>query len=163
MKSKFLFLIFLFSVLASSVFCSALTMTITVPEQYQEISAGQSISVQTTILWPENTGRQDLRIEYSVKDSDGNEIAYAKELRAVETQATFVKSIPIPESTKSGTYKIYAQIDNYTGFNEQIAASFKVDASQNLFQVYVFVILGVVLLIAILVVVELFVLIKKKR
>ncbi len=162
MKDKFLLSFFLFFLIFNSFLCSALTMTITIPKQYQEISAGDSVSVQTTIIWPENTRRQDLRIEYSVKDNQGNEIAYLKELRAVETQATFAESIPIPESTKAGIYTVYAQIDNYTGFNEQIAASFKINASQNLFQIYLFVILGVILLVAVLVTIELFILIKKK-
>jgi len=143
---------------------SAMTLTINIPEKYSEVHAGEKIYFETEVKWPENNIRKDLRVEYSIKDKNGQEIAYLKVLKAIETQASFMDSISIPESIESGTYKIYLNISDYNELNQEVAASFKiVEKPGDLFKTYLPLILGVVGLIAILVVIELFILIRKKR
>jgi len=142
---------------------SAMTVTINVPEKYSEVSAGEKVYFETEVKWPENTGRKDLRIEYSIKDNAGQEIAYLKVLKAIETQASFMDYISIPESTKAGTYRIFLTISDYKELNQEVAASFKIsNNSKNLFNLYLPIILAVVGLIAIVVIIELFILIRKK-
>ena len=143
---------------------SAMTATINIPEKYSQVSAGERIYFETEVKWPENTERKDLRIEYSIKDNSAQEIAYLKVLKAIETQALFMDSISIPESTKVGTYKIFLTISDYKELNQEIAVSFKiVKKPGDLFNFYLPIILGVVGLIAIVVVIELFILINKKK
>ncbi len=143
---------------------SAMTATINIPEKYSQVSAGERIYFETEVKWPENTERKDLRIEYSIKDNSAQEIAYLKVLKAIETQASFMDSISIPESTKAGTYKIFLTISDYKELNQEIAVSFKiVKKPGDLFNFYLPIILGVVGLIAIVVVIELFILINKKK
>jgi hypothetical protein len=90
-------------------------------------------------------------------------VAYLKVLKAIETQASFMDSISIPESIKAGTYKIFLIISDYKELNQEIAVSFKiVEKSGDLFNFYLPIILGIVGLIAIVVVIELFILIRKK-
>ncbi|MEI6058366.1 MAG: hypothetical protein WCP89_01205 [archaeon] len=142
---------------------SAMTATINIPEKYSQVSAGEKVYFETEVKWPENTGRKDLRIEYSIKDGSGQEIAYLKVLKAIETQASFMDSISIPESINGGTYKIFLTISDYNVLNQEVAASFKiVGKSGDLFNFYQPIILGIVGLIAIVVVIELFILIRKK-
>ncbi len=124
-------LFLLFVILCSSFGVSAISITLNIPEKYSEVNAGERVYVETQVTYPENTQRKDLRIEYFVKDSSGKEVAYLKVLKAVETQASFMDSISIPESTPSGTYKIYGVILDYSVLNEEVAASFKITGKRN--------------------------------
>jgi len=156
-------LIGLFILVLSVSTASAMTATINIPEKYSQVSAGEKVYFETEVKWPENTGRKDLRIEYSIKDNSGQEIAYLKVLKAIETQASFMDSMSIPESTKAGIYKIFLIISDYKELNQEIAVSFKiVGKSGDLFIFYLLIILGIVGLIAIIVIIELFILIRKK-
>ena len=152
-----LFVLLLFSNLAS-----AMTITVNIPAKYSEVIAGEVVYFETEVKWPENTARKDLRIEYSIKDQAGQEIAYLKVLKAIETQASFMDSISIPESTKAGTYKIFVTMTDYSELNQEVVASFKISKKLgDSFNFYLLIILGIVGLIAILVLFELFILIKK--
>jgi hypothetical protein len=140
-----------------------MTVVINIPEKYSEISAGEKVYFETEVKWPENTERKDLRIEYTIKDKDGKIISYLKVLKAIETQASFMDSISIPESTKAGTYTIFLNVSDYDTLNQEVAASFMVlRPSADLYKIYFFIAFGVIGLMAILMVVELFMLIKKK-
>jgi hypothetical protein len=107
-------------------FSSAMTATVNIPEKYSEVLAGDQIYFETEIKWPENTERKDLRIEYTIKDKNNQTIAYLKVLRAIETQASFMDSISIPESTKAGTYTIFLTLTDYEELNQEVAASFNI-------------------------------------
>lgn len=142
---------------------SAMTATINIPEKYSQVSAGEKVYFETEVKWPENIGRKDLRIEYSIKDGAGQEVAYLKVLKAIETQASFMDSISLPESINAGTYKVFLTMSDYKELNQEVAVSFKiVGKSGNLFNFYLLIILAIVGLIAVVVVLELFILIRKK-
>ena len=134
------------------------------PSQYQIVQPGNPVYVQTSVQWPENPGRVDLTVQYSVEDRHGNEVAYLQALHAIETQASFLDSVVIPAGTKSGLYTVYENITVPGNFSQTVASSFTVgESSQSTFQFYIFVMLGVVLLIAVLVLAELFVMMKKRK
>lgn len=163
-KHLAILLIFLFIVAgAPPSFASAMSITIGIPAKYSEVKAGEDVYFETEVKWPENTGRKDLRIEYSVKDKEGNEVAYLKVLKAIETQASFMDSISIPESIAPGMYKIIADFNDYKDLNQEVAASFNVAKSGNNVLNFLFVILGALGVIVLLMIVELFVLMKKKN
>jgi uncharacterized protein YceK len=157
--SVFLFMVFW--VLPGA--ASAMTITVGIPEKYSEVQAGEKVYFETEVKWPENIGRKDLRIEYSVKDKNGQEMAYLKVLKAIETQASFMDSISIPESIPSGMYKISATFSDYKNLNQEVAASFNVTKSNNNIQMYLFIIIGILSVITIFVVIELFLLAKKRN
>ena len=142
---------------------SAMTATINIPAKYSEVVSGDAVYFETTVLWPENTERKDLRMEYSVRNKKGDEVAYLKVLKAIETQASFMDSISIPESLEPGIYRIYLNMTDYSDLNQEVVASFKVISKTNFVNTYLPIILGVFGLIAILVLIELFVLIRKKK
>lgn len=154
--------IFLFlGVIALPSLASAMTVTVSVPEKYSEVKAGEKVYFETEVKWPENVGRKDLRVEYSVKDKDGQEVAYLKVLKAIETQASFMDSVSIPESIAPGMYKISATISDYQNLNQDVAASFNVAKGGNNIQTYLFIIIGITSLIAIIVTIEMFVIAKR--
>ncbi len=163
---KVIFALGLFFILLyfSSSIVSGLSATVSVPEKYHEVYAGERIFFETDIKWPENTVRQDLRIEYSIRDKDGNEVAFLKVLKAVETQASFIDYVVLPENLNSGVYRIYVKIGDYAKLSEEIGASFSVvGKKEDLFKTYLLIIGVVVVLIAILVIWELFILLRKRH
>lgn len=142
---------------------SAMTINVSIPEKFSEVNAGESVYFETEIKWPENDGRKDLRVEYTIKDKDDQEIAYSKVLKAVETQASFMDSIAIPDSTKTGIYKIVVNISDYQDLSQEVIASFNVVKGNDAIQTSLFIIIGVLGAIVLAVVIEIFILIKKSR
>ncbi|MBS3093846.1 hypothetical protein J4456_04685 [Candidatus Pacearchaeota archaeon] len=61
---------FLFLEIISLTSVLALSATVSVPQKYQGVHAGEQIFFETEIKWPENTMRKDLRIEYFVRDNE---------------------------------------------------------------------------------------------
>lgn len=142
----------------------AMSATVNIPENYAEVLAGETVYVETEIKWPENDYRKDLIIEYSIKDKDGVEIAYLKTLKAVETQASFMESIAIPASTAAGTYRVDVSIMDYEDLNQDITASFKVvEEGRDVFNTYLVIIMGVVVLVAVLLTLNLIALTRLKK
>ena len=163
MKREIIGVIVLFVLVLFAIRASAMTATINIPEKYSEVVAGDKVYFETVVQWPENTERKDLRLEYSVKNKNGDEVAYLKVLKAIETQASFMDSISIPESLESGMYRIYLNMTDYKDLSQEVVASFKVVSKTNFINTYLPIILGFFGLIAIFVSVELFILIRKKK
>jgi hypothetical protein len=136
---------------------SAMTVNVGIPEKYAEIKAGEKVYFESEVKWPENIGRKDLRIEYSVLNKNGEEVAYLKVLKAIETQASFMDSISIPERIEPGMYKIYMKLSDYKDFKQEVAASFNVVPTSNETQTYLFVIIGLLTIVIIFLVIETFV------
>lgn len=158
---KYLLIVFFLTVTAWPGLASAMTITVSIPAKYSEVKAGEAVYFATEVKWPENIGRKDLRIEYSVKNKDGNEVAYLKVLKAIETQASFMDAISIPASIPSGMYKISATIGDYADLNQEVVASFNVAKAGNLVQNYLLIIIGVLGVIVIITTVELSVLMRR--
>ena len=160
-SSKLLLILFFLVVVTLPGLASAMTVTVGVPEKYSEIKAGEKVYFETEVKWPENSGRKDLRIEYSVKNKAGDEVAYLKVLKAIETQASFMDAVSIPESVPPGMYKISAKISDYKNLNQEVEASFNVAKSGNNTQTYLFIIIGLLSVVAIFVISEMFILTKR--
>jgi tetrahydromethanopterin S-methyltransferase subunit F len=160
-NGKYLYILILLVALALPSFVSAMTVTVGIPEKYSEVTAGEKVYFETEVKWPENVGRKDLRVEYSVKYKDGNEVAYLKVLKAIETQASFMDSISIPASTKPGMYRIEMKLGDYKDLDQNVAASFKVAKGGNNTQTILFIITGLLSVVIIFVTIELFVLMRR--
>ena len=151
-KILFYFILFLYSFAN----VSALSVSIHVPEKYTEVVAGERFYFEIEVKYPENPKRKDLRLDYEILDSSGEMIAHAKALKAVETQASFIDFIVIPESADKGLYDISINIKDYESLSKEVSASFNIKSSGvDKVVVYFLVILGTVILVGILVVVGL--------
>ena len=82
-------------------------------------------------------------------------IAQSKVLKAIETQASFIDFIVIPESAETGLHLIKISISDYEGLSEEVEASFQVigNASDKI-KLYFFILLGAVIFVGILVVIN---------
>ena len=158
-----LFIVSFMAVLAVPSLVLAMSITVGIPEKYSEVKAGEKIYFETEVKWPENVGRKDLQIEYSIKNKDNNEVAYLKVLKAIETQASFMDSISIPESIPPGMYKIIATFNDYKDLDQEAVVSFNVGKAGNNVEKYLLIITGILGVVVLLVFVEMTVLLKKEH
>ncbi len=134
---------------------SALSIVVHVPEKYTDVVAGERFYFEIEVKYPENPSRKDLRLSYEILTQDGETIAQSKVLKAIETQASFMDFIVIPESADSGMHLIKVKISDYESLSEEVEASFHVVSSgSGQVKTYFFILLGVVILVGILVVVN---------
>lgn len=155
MIKKFLIVIIFLFLFVKLPIVSPLSLVVHVPEKYTDVSAGERFYFEIEIKYPENPKRKDLRLEYEIVDQDGNMISQAKALKAVETQASFIDFLVIPESTKTGIYFINVKVKDYELLSEEISATFHVVGKQtDQIKIYFITILGVVVLVGVLVVVK---------
>lgn len=122
----------------------ALSAAVHVPEKYTQVEAGDRFYFEIEIKYPENPSRKDLRLVYQILKG-GEIISESQVLKAVETQASFMDFIVIPEEAKKGSYSILVKIADYADLNERIEASFYVDDNNNQTKLFFFIILGAIL------------------
>ncbi len=139
---------------------SALSIVVHVPEKYTDVQAGERFYFEIEIKYPENPSRKDLRLNYEILKDD-EIIAQSKVLKAIETQASFMDFIVIPESADSGMHIIKVKISDYEGLSQEVEASFQVMSGGGNMKTYFFILLGVVIFVAGLVIVN--IVISKKK
>lgn len=156
MKTIFIFLI---SAIASTFVLSiprdarALNITARIGDQYTEVIGGDRLYFEIEIKYPENPRRKDLRLEYQIIE-DGKVIASEKVLRAVETQASFLDYIVVPQSVNSGIKTLNVVIEDYETLHQEVSASFRVLKGRNQLEAYFFILLGAILLVIVLVFIQ---------
>jgi len=162
-KVRIIFLIVLsVIVLGSPHSANALGIAVHVPEKYTDVKAGERFYFEIEIKYPENPKRKDLRFTYEIIEN-GKIISQAKLLKAIETQASFMDFIVIPETAKKGLHTINIKIQDYDSLSEEVSTSFFVKNEWDKAKLYFFVLLGIVLFIGILIVDILLISRRKKR
>lgn len=131
----------------------ALSIAVHVPEKYTDVRPGERFYFEIEVKYPENPQRKDLRLNYEIL-KDGEIIAQAKFLKAIETQASFMDFIVIPESAKKGLHLINIKISDYEDLAEEVSASFHVLSKTHQVKIYFLVLLGAIILVGGLVVFE---------
>jgi hypothetical protein len=134
---------------------SALSLVVHVPEKYTDVTAGERFYFEIDVKYPENPSRKDLRLEYEIFDVEDNLIAQAKTLKAIETQASFIDFIVIPEVAQDGLHVINVKVTDYESLSEEVSASFHVTGAENdQIIMYLMIILGAIILVGVFVVVS---------
>lgn len=130
---------------------NALSMAVHVPEKYTDVVAGERFYFEIEVKYPENPSRKDLRLTYEIKKDD-EVIAESQVLKAVETQASFMDYIVIPESAKHGLHTINVVVSDYGNLKEEVSASFQVVGGRAAqLKNYFFILLGAVGFVGLLV------------
>lgn len=123
-KRKIIFSIFI-AILLTSQFISAFELSVIIPDKYQKVQAGETLQFQIAIKNIEEAGRHDIQLDYQLKKGDII-LNSRRELKAVETQASFLSSIKVPEETPSGIYEIEVIINE----KEEASTNFNVKSSE---------------------------------
>ena len=155
---KVLFLVFI-AILLTSQFVSAFELSITIPDKYQEVQAGETLQFQVVVKNIEKAGRHDIRLDYQLKK--GNIILNSRrELKAVETQASFLSSIKVPKETPAGIYTVEVVVND----KEEASTNFDVKSSEiTQIKIYLIVLIVAIVIMGGLISLELHRLGSKKR
>ena len=102
-----------------------LELSVIVPEKYQKVQAGEMLQFEISLKNLQKTGRHDIQLDYYIKKNE-IVITHRRELKAVETQASFLSSIKVPEETPSGIYTIEVIINE----KEEVSTNFNVKSSE---------------------------------
>lgn len=140
----------------------ALSVVVHVPEKYTDVEAGERFYFEIEVKYPENPSRKDLRLNYEILDKDNNLIARSKVLKAIETQASFIDYIVLPESAETGLHIINVKISDYEDLSEEVSASFHVTKAGEQLQFYFLILLGSIFFIGLLVIIQIF-LVRRNR
>ncbi len=155
MKKFVIIMIFLFILnFISIASISALSIVVHVPEKYTDVQSGERFYFEIEIKYPENPSRKDLRLSYEIVDEENNIIAQSKVLKAIETQASFIDFIVIPESAETGLHIIKVDVSDYETLSEEVSASFHVVSRGGQLKTYFFILLGATILVGILVLIS---------
>ena len=90
----------------------AIDVSVSIPDKYQEIGVGGTLYFKVDLQDQQNVGRHDISLKYDVKKGDEGIIVSSKELKAIETQASFLSSIAIPKFVESGIYNIVVTVND---------------------------------------------------
>jgi uncharacterized membrane protein len=85
-----------------------------IPATYRTVHPGEEVVSQITIYNLGRIGRVDVSIEYGIMDLSGNITIRRREILAVETQVSLVRTITIPKTVIPENYLFYAKV-NYNG------------------------------------------------
>ncbi|MDH3353179.1 MAG: hypothetical protein OEL87_01910 [Nanoarchaeota archaeon] len=141
--------LFVINMLSSA---SALGLVVHVPEKYTDVTAGERFYFEIDIKYPENPSRKDLRLEYEILTRDGELLSRSKTLKAVETQASFIDFIVIPEGAKNGLHIINVKVKDFEVLSEEASSSFNIHASSDTVTLYLVIILIAIIFVGILVI-----------
>ena len=140
----------------------ALNLVIHIPEKYLEITAGDRLTFELEVKYPENPSRKDLRLTYQIKNGD-EIVSESKVLKAIETQSSFMDYMTIPESLEVGTYTITNKVQDYENLNEEVSADFRVVKGKADLMKYIY-ILGVAIgIVDVLVIIEFWMIYRMKK
>lgn len=131
----------------------ALNIAVRIGDQYTEVIGGDRLYFEVEIKYPENPRRKDLRIEYEIREND-EVVASEQVLRAVETQASFLDYIVVPESANGGIHELKVIIEDYEVLHEEVSATFQVLKGHDQVRTYFFILLGAILLVGVLVMIQ---------
>jgi len=98
---------------------SLFDVTIEIPQAFQKVYPGEEVVPLIKVYNLGATGRVDANIEYNIINKSGNVITTDQETIAVETQASFIKELKVPDSAKSGEHFVYVRVL----YNNQTASS----------------------------------------
>jgi Sec-independent protein translocase protein TatA len=85
-------------------------ISLDIPSKYKEIFPGEDLLIQLTLFNLGEVGKVDVSVNYVIKDFEGNTISENDEMIAVETQASFSRTIKLPSGIKPGEYVVATNV-----------------------------------------------------
>lgn len=100
-------------------------LEIEIPSRYSSVDSGEQIYFTTRLMNLAQIGRRDVTLTYEIVDSSEKILVSKSETVAVETQASFVNNLIIPEGTLAGDYTLRVTLSE-NGSTSSTEHSFKV-------------------------------------
>ena len=121
------------------------------PSTYQVVHAGDDIWFTINLLNLANPERIDVTIDYAMLDASGRTLATRSKTVAVETQASFVADLKVPQDAAEGSYHIGVDVASSLG-NSTASVAFAVQKQED--NTIYYVAAAIVALIIILIIVS---------
>ena len=90
----------------------AIDVSVSVPDKYQEIGVGGTLYFKVDLQDQQNVGRHDISLMYEIWKGKDLLVCSGEELKAIETQASFLSSIAVPSNAESGIYNIVVTVND---------------------------------------------------
>ena len=90
-----------------------------IPNRFLYVLPGEDLQAKIELFNLGATGSIDIDMDYSIKDSEGNDILSEHETITIETRMNFMKSFKIPENAKYEKYILYVKAT----YNQDVASS----------------------------------------
>jgi len=133
----------------------AFNVEIDIPPSYQKVVEGTDMWVTIKMLNLANSERMDVSLKSDIVDKNDNVIVTKSKTVAVETTASFVVDLKLPEQLDPGDYYVVATVNSTLGQSVSRTPFTVIKKSSNILIYYI---IGSILLVMIM----LFVLIKSK-
>ena len=114
----------------------AISITMHIPEEYNNIQPGERLYYEVEVKYPENPAGNRKDVTFSIKVIANEEvIAESKLLKAIETQISFTDYILIPENAPTGQTTINVQVEDFDTLSEDVQTTFYItNNSENEFK-----------------------------
>ena len=96
-----------------------------IPAKFIEVIAGEGLLSEIILYNPKGVRLEDVEVEYTIKDMNGEVIAKEHETVAVETRTSFIKDFTIPSFVETGSYILYVKV-TYNGLVASSSSLFNV-------------------------------------
>ncbi|MFO7872217.1 MAG: hypothetical protein R6U26_01080 [Candidatus Undinarchaeales archaeon] len=165
MKKKAIAVLFILIILIFLSFNTAVYSTegprieTSIPKGLNQIAPGDSLPFTVVLTNFGNKTKTDVTILYEVRDGSNNTVFESSETVAVETTASFIRSIEFPSDFKPGTYFLVVEI-LYPGQISPAVSSMKFEVLPGLFGIFLKDLVAILLVFtgAVLVIITLFLL-----
>jgi uncharacterized membrane protein len=130
---------------------ASFNLEINLPDTYKKVNPGTEVWFTIRPINLANTNRIDVTIKYDLVDEDNTILATNSKTVAIETQASFVASLRIPDNVKAGNYFVVVTLNSPLG-ESTARTSLKVvpkDTSLQLYYIAAAIILLGILILAI--------------
>lgn len=147
-----IFILLLFSLISSvpQVSAEQFNIEVKIPETYKSISPGSEMWFTVNVINLGNTDRIDVVLNSEIIDESGVVKASKTKTVAMETTASFVNSLTIPEDLPKGNYYVVASI-TFPDRTVESREQFTVAIDDNKLFRYVFISAGVLMAVLLLV------------
>lgn len=108
---------------------------IELPDSYKNVNPGTDVWFTIELLNLANSQRVDVTLNYDIINSNGDSIIHNSKTVAIETQASFVADLKIPENAMPGDYDINVVVNSTLG-ESTAKAALKVSTSKNDLRIY---------------------------
>lgn len=147
-NKKILVFLFLFAMFIPVAKARAMTVDVNIPEKYKSVEAGDRLYFQLDIQYPENQMRRDVRVEYDLVKS-GELILKSKNLKAIESQTSFMDYIVVPEFAGKGEYAIKVIVTD--GVVGEGSGNFIVTSKGDSIKLVFYAIIGLILVLSVII------------
>ncbi len=86
-------------------------VSLEIPSEFLSVIPGSGLSLQVRLTNLGDKKKMDMTATYVIKDMYDRQIVNQRETFAVETQASFIKNIPIPGDIKPGKYSAFVIVE----------------------------------------------------